>query len=559
MKTIKYTEMKNKITIFFLALGLTVLGLACSKNFLNTTNTQGISASTLFHTPQDGISLVNAIYDGFQHDNQDFLLKALWYNANYTSQDYFNWGADQSYNDYTFPTDFSSLSTYWNLSYQGISRANSALPILAQMHTQGVLTDTLFNFLTGQAYFLRGVYYYYLACTFGGVPLELNVVTNGLKPRASQDSVFMQVVADMTVAASLMPWPENIAPSDLGRATRGSALGYLGAAQMWLTKYSDAVTTFQQLLPHYLLLPSYMSINEYNNQNNAESIFELQFHNPASGTITPDWSYSNNEVTWMSTFMWPWETSNFGYTYANPLLESSFETGDTRKPATVVGPNDTLASPGIVAIGGIKNYSQVISGYAGNLSLPKSHFTAPGGGIMNTCGKTGDLWTGDQPGQLRSGYYGTKQWRDPNVSGNTPALSGIYGKPGGGPTVIFGDQDVTLLRLGEVLLDLAESQFHNGDLAGANASLALVRNRAWGGVTAPPSPYGPDFMQIMLNEYRHEVSGEVSLWYDLRRTGLQVAYIKNTFGVTIPNGHDLLPIPQNAISTNPNLTQNPNY
>jgi starch-binding outer membrane protein, SusD/RagB family len=558
VKKNKYTVMKNRVIIIFAALGVGLVPLSCSKNFLDTKNTQGISSTTLFHTPQDAISLVNAIYDGFQHDNSDFVLKALWYNANYTSQDYFNWGADQSYNNYTFPTDFASLSTYWNLSYQGISRANSAIPIIAQMRSQGILTDSLANFLTGQSYFLRGVYYYYLACTFGGVPLELDVNTNGLKPRSTQDSVFMQVAADMTLAAPLMPWPENLAPSDLGRATRGSALGYLGSAQMWLKKYSDAATTFKQLIPHYQLLPNYMSIHEYNNQNNAESVFELQFHNPSSGTITPDWSYSNNEVTWNSTFMWPWETSNFGYTYANPLLESSFEAGDTRRAATVIGPNDTIASPGIVAIGGIRNYAQVISGFAGNLSLPKSHFTGTDGKIINTCGKTGDLWTGDQPGQLRSGYYGTKQWRDPNVSGNTPALSGIYGKPNGGPTVIFGDQNVTLLRLGEIYLDLAEAQFQSSDITGANASLALVRNRAFGG-SAPPSPYGPDFMQIMLNEYRHEVSGEVSLWYDLRRTGLQIAYIKNTFGVSIPNGHDLLPIPQNAVNTNPNLTQNPNY
>ncbi len=76
------------------------------------------------------------------------------------------------------------------------------------------------QFPTGQTYFLRGVFYYYLACTFGGVPLELNVSTNGLKPRSSQDSVFAPVVSDMTTAANLLPWPQDLAPSDLGRATK---------------------------------------------------------------------------------------------------------------------------------------------------------------------------------------------------------------------------------------------------------------------------------------------------------------------------------------------------
>jgi len=139
------------------------------------------------------------------------------------------------------------------------------------------------------------------------------------------------------------------------------------------------------------------------------------------------------------------------------------------------------------------------------------------------------------------------------VSGNTPSALDPDHK-----THIFGDQNVTLLRLGEIYLSKAESQFQAGDQPGAEATLAIVRNRAWGGA-APASPFGPDFMQIMLQEYRHELSGEMSLWYNLRRTGLQMDYIKNNFGITIPPGHDLLPIPIAAIASNPTLKQNPNY
>ena len=58
--------------------------------------------------------------------------------------------------------------------------------------------------LTGEAYFLRGMTYYYLAGTFGGVPLELSDQTDGLTPRSSQDSVFMQIVSDMQQAEQLL-------------------------------------------------------------------------------------------------------------------------------------------------------------------------------------------------------------------------------------------------------------------------------------------------------------------------------------------------------------------
>jgi hypothetical protein len=88
--------------------------------------------------------------------------------------------------------------------------------------------------------------------------------------------------------------------------------------------------------------------------------------------------------------------------------------------------------------------------------------------------------------------------------------------------------------------------------------MQTIRNRAWGGV-APASPVAGGFMQQLLQEYRHELAGDVSLWYDLRRSGLHLAYIKQYFNITIPPGHDLLPIPQAAIATNPTLKQNPNY
>jgi hypothetical protein len=195
----------------------------------------------------------------------------------------------------------------------------------------------------------------------------------------------------------------------------------------------------------------------------------------------------------------------------------------------------------------------VLQGFNGKLSLPASHFTGANGKIINTCGKASDPWTGDQSGQPRSGYYGVKYWRDPNVSGNSPS-----NVDPGGTSHIFGDQNVTLLRLGEVLLSKAEAQFKSGDVSGAQATLNIVRNRAFNG-TAPVSPYGPDFMQMVINEYRHELTGDVSLWYNLRRSGLHLQYIKDHFGITVPAGHDLLPIPQTAIATNPTLKQNPNY
>ena len=537
--------MKIKQHIYVSVLGMALLApLSCSKDFLEQPDTRNISESTLFHKAEDGIALVNSIYNTFDDDpNSDqFMKKAMWYIANYLPQDFHNWGNDIFWLDYQINVDNFSLKTLWEHFYKGISTANSAFPIIEKMRADNVLDQNLADRLTGEAYFLRGLFYYYLGATFGGVPLELETVTDaGLHPRNTQDEVFAAIESDMTKAASLLPWKEDLPAEDLGRATKGAALGYLGAAQMWLKKYAEAVTTYNQLTGKYQLMENFVDIHEYNHQNNKESLFEVQYKFPSGGNRS--WGHSNDSH-WISSFGIPWEVLNdFGYDYADPRLSFSFESGDTRRTCTVLGPGDVHPSPAIQ----IKNYPHVIDGF--NSGDPK--YKGPNGEIINTCGTFAIPWRGRYPNATNndstSGYYSVKFWRDPNIIDNQNFMS---------------DQNAIMLRLGEVLVSKAEAQFRSGDETGARASLQLIRDRAWGKLTNPSvvvPPLGSDLLKAIISEYRHEIAGEMSLWFDLRRSGEHINYVKDNFGKTIPQGHDLMPIPSTAIASNETLTQNPGY
>jgi hypothetical protein len=108
------------------------------------------------------------------------------------------------------------------------------------------------------------------------------------------------------------------------------------------------------------------------------------------------------------------------------------------------------------------------------------------------------------------------------------------------------------------------------------------------GVNYDGTPSAPitDPLQMVYSEYRHELTGEYSLFYNLRRAGpgVAAAFIHQAYGTdatstplpypygptadgqlhgvwrtSLPDGRDLLPIPQVAIGLNPNLTQNPAY
>jgi hypothetical protein len=311
-------------------------------------------------------------------------------------------------------------------------------------------------------------------------------------------------------------------------------------------------------------------------------LFEVQF--ALKQGDPQDWGGSWNppggEIAWIDSFSWPEEITQQGYDYGNPALWNSYQEGDKRKLLTIVGPGDTLASPGIIKVwGGIKGYIPVKDGFAKG----DKKYMADNDSILNTVGTITRPWYGSDG--ARTGYYCAKKWRDYNLTG------------GYGPQKIFGDQNQILMRYAEVILSRAECKARTGDVSGAMADLKLVRDRAWGG-TAPAimkdsanydgTPGQPitDPLQMVLSEYRHELSGEYSLFYILCRAGTNeaIAFIKKANGTVdgsyepVPNPapgptHDgkkhglynttptpdklLLPIPQVAISLNPNLTPNP--
>jgi len=596
----------KKIT-FIALLAALMIPLGCKKSFLNQTDTFAASADATFNTPGAVIESVNSIYDTYQ--NSDFLKKSIWYYANFITHDWFNNGNDVAWNNYTIPATFYAIPTFWNYSFIGIARANAALTVIANAKAKGIITPALADRLTGEALFLRGTLYYYLTGTFGGVPLELSSVTDGLKPRSSQDDCFKQVVKDMQQAESLLPSKTALATADLGRATKGAAYAYEASAQMWLKNYSGALAVYNnpELTNNYHLIPVYENVQEFNNQNNDESLFEVQFEVPAGGSQSWDgsWQVPGGEIGWIDSFSWPNEITGEGYDYGSPALYYSYQAGDQRKLATIIGPGDQNISPGIIAAwGGIKGYPFVTGGFAAYQANPttdiadKNRYTDGSGNIINTNGTAAHPWYGTDA-TPRSGFVASKKWRDPSLTGNS------------GPSHIFGSQNQVMMRYAEVLLSRAECKIRTGDVAGGLADINLVRTRAFGGtppavwqdglqVDGSPAPIQTDPMQMVLSEYRHELSADYSLMYLLRRAGVDAASGKNydtefihnvnhvagagpdnntnpsffTYGPTsnpafpagkavtyndVPAGHDLLPIPTVALGLNPNLKQNPGF
>jgi tetratricopeptide (TPR) repeat protein len=538
--------MKNILKLICLLLGILPVFSGCSESFLEQKDTSNVNESSLFVKKSDGYSLVTGIYSTFHgggvvNGGIDYMLKGIWFTANFPTQDFHNEGSDIFWNTYEVPTTFDALNTFWVTNYKGISRANAAIPILTKMIADGIFSQKEGNQLIGECYFLRGIFYYYLAVDFGGVPLELEVVKDeGLHPRNTQDEVFASVSSDMEKAFNLLSWKSDQALTDRGRATKDAALAYRGDALMWQKKYSEAIPIFDQLDSRFQLEDNFLNVHEIANRNGKESIFEVQFTN--YGVMS--WGNFGVNNQWISSFGMPVAISGFAYAYADKKLYDSFQNGDLRKLNTVIGPGDPHPSPII----NIKDYPKLISFAAkGNGNIPASYYKDLNGNVINTCGTVEKPWIdGD-----RSGYYGVKFWRNPEICGTK------------GEAWFLSPDNIMMMRYAQVLLSKAECYYRIDNSSKAMEIVQRIRDRAYGKQANPlvivPAPVETDVMKIILDEYRHEFTGETSLWFLLRRSGEHKQYVIDKYGITIPIGKDLMPIPQIQIGLNKKLVQNTGY
>jgi len=125
----------------------------------------------------------------------------------------------------------------------------------------------------------------------------------------------------------------------------------------------------------------------------------------------------------------------------------------------------------------------------------------------------------------------------------------------------LSSRNLILLRYADVLLMLSEALNEQGYNTG-NAFLHLNAIRTRAGLTALTTTDLSDqdsFREEIRKQRRLELAHENTRWFDLVRWGIAKDIIKNAKGITIQNHQLLFPVPFEAVSENPSLTQNPGY
>ena len=93
--------------------------------------------------------------------------------------------------------------------------------------------------------------------------------------RSPVSDVYAQIEQDLIFASSILEPTSTIK----GKATKGAALALLGKAYLYQQKWSDAVSTFDQIINNgwYSLIPDYADLFTVANENHAETVFDVQY------------------------------------------------------------------------------------------------------------------------------------------------------------------------------------------------------------------------------------------------------------------------------------------
>lgn len=210
----------------------------------------------------------------------------------------------------------------WNGFYAVITRANIVLERVPNTE----MDETAKNYIIGEAHFLRGLAYFYLARLYSDVPLVRNEEEQLANPaRSPVEEVYQQVVDDATAAVAALPanWPS----SDRGRATSGAAHALLADYYLWIQDWAQAAEHAKQIIDsgEYALSTDYLDAFLPGSEMGSEEIFAAQ---ASAATGAPR---INTAVWYYPRSMGPGQTGGWATMVPLDWHLNSYPEGDYRR------------------------------------------------------------------------------------------------------------------------------------------------------------------------------------------------------------------------------------
>lgn len=389
--------------------------------------------------------------------------------------------------------------------YEGVLRANLVLENLAADNQLTAEEKTSFE---GEAKFLRAFFHFQAMKMFGTPPLAISVQTdlnNLALPNATQDALFTQIIDDFGVAATNLP--DSWSAADLGRATSWAAKSFIGKVNVWKQDWSAAETALREVVEMgpYSLEGNYEDVFAFDNENNSESVFEIQYGGPFSDDnlwVFDDTHSENFKASQGTGRGWYWDAGNgapggkLGWWAPTQNLVDAYEAGDERLDISIYQDGDMY--------------------FTTFTSLPYD------------------------PAWSSTGFTIKKYRGDRNIDPANHA-----------PNQQADFNNERWLRFAEVKLLFAEALLMNGKAGEATTQINDIRNRAGLADIA-----GTATIADMQQEKRVEMAFEPHRWFDIVRWDIGAS----VFGAAWDDKFKVFPFPQSEIDrSDGQLNQNAGY
>ncbi|MCW4468530.1 RagB/SusD family nutrient uptake outer membrane protein [Flavobacterium sp. MFBS3-15] len=511
--------MKKKIIIAVAAFSLLSLNLSCGDDFVDRTPPYSIDSENYFNSEADYQQAIIAVYDMLQSTYQNVLLGEIASdNTLCGGESATDTPSFQQVDDMTHTPVNPELKKIWDWMFAGVNRANYILEFKDKTDFEGK------EHIIAEARFLRAYFHFELVKWFGGIPMKgdarFKLGDETTIPRSTPEEVYASIEADLLYAI------ENIdpSPSQQGRVTKGAARALLGKAYLYWAdtglghseKFAMAAEVLEQVIQSntYTLLPDYSTMFELTNENNAESVFEVQYTDKeGAGFDCLQCSEGNVAVGFNGPRGFDGPSFESGYSFNVPTQETYdfFEDGDLRRDVAI---------------------------------LNMEAFVAANPNWVNSLGELGVLYA---EGYEHTGFYNRKYIprKDPVNDQNI------------GDANLTNPNNYRAIRYADVLLMAAEA-YNRGQIDDVKARtyLNMVRTRAFGNSSHNITASGSALTQFIWDERRRELVGEGHRFFDLVRTKQAAAAIDGF----VAGKHELFPIPIEEIQfSNGNWNQNPNY
>ncbi|EON77132.1 hypothetical protein ADIS_2342 [Lunatimonas lonarensis] len=473
---------KNYISLVAAGLLAGITTFSCSEGFLET-EPQGQFSTVGLANPQgvEGILLgAYAMVDGFGLDGQSSWNGTIenWVYGGVVSDDAYKGtdAGDQPEQTFLETYDFQATNLHlrnkWRAVYKGVARANDAINTLKQVEEVG---DQRRAQIVAEARFLRGFFHFEARKMWRRAPYidDNTFVLDDLESSKvpNDREIWGDIEADFEAAMNVLPESQT----DVGRPTKWAAMAFLAKAKMFqgwnqetgaanISKLQEAKPLLEDIVNNggFSLVPTFEENFLVGRRNNEESIFEVQY------SISSATTQAANEGTTLNyPYTDPWGCCGF-YQPTQNLVNAYRTSSDGLPLLTTFNDENVTSDEGV------------------GLNAPFTPYQGPvDPRLDHTVGRRGILYKGYKihnrdfiRDQAYAGPYSPKK----HVA--EPAFFGI------GPNPRLSANNYRIMRLGMVILWLAEVEVELGNLERARELVNIIRARA-----ANPAGFVPRAIQ----------------------------------------------------------------